>query len=165
MGASIWLVVFGKSFNPMLLFEPFSRPRSPEARPEALSRFRRWNGVVRRSLVHLCAIKAVLRIMALRRHHFDFPVRPILRPFDPIIPNPVVRTTGEVPVPDGWIERDSFAVKNQFPVGRCQRRDNFASTPTAAAMDRSSILHRNVEHGVLKCLGNAFHEIMRQVIH
>lgn len=63
------------------------------------------------------------------------------------------------------MQRDGFTIENQLPVCRCERRHDFATTSTAAAMGDGSVSDGDVKHAVLDDFGNELYEAVRELMH
>lgn len=79
--------------------------------------------------------------------------------------DPVVRATREVPISDRRIKGNGFAIENQFPIGRCERRHNLPPTCTTTAMHCGSVGDGHIENAIVEHLGNELDEFMVELLH
>src|SRR5882672_10103364 len=81
---------------------------------------------------------------------FDLAFRHIGCPDNAVFPYEVVGPTREVPIPDGWIERNSLAVEDQNPVCRSDRSYNTLTATATASVGSGAVFHRYVHHAIHK---------------
>ena len=60
----------------------------------------------------------------------------------------------------GRAERNSLAVKGEFPIRRMKWRDNLVPASAAAKVGRGRKADRDVEYILCQLLRNEFHELM-----
>ena len=75
----------------------------------------------------------------------DARLRPVLRPYGPVGPDPIVRPAREAPIADRGIERDRLAVENEHPVRGAQRRHHFLSAAAGALVNGRRVFDRHVK--------------------
>lgn len=119
----------------------------------------RWQRSLRLVTPRLAVVRSfgLLVSAALR---FDLCLRPRAGLQNPAMLDHVMGPALLVPVAHGRFKRDGFAVKRHAPVGGCERRHHAVAATTAARVNRSRVVHRDVQHARVQLARNVADEAM-----
>lgn len=96
------------------------------------------------------------------KHFVGLPIDFVNYPLCTVVSNPIVRAAQKAPVPNRWMKRNGFPIKDKPPIRRGERRHHFPATTTAAKVNDGAVWEGDIENALAEDVRDTIDEFMAE---